>query len=825
MNDESTNKSDLVNTGSMKESDLTGKKGTYLNAGVLNTGNINQQQNRAETIYNQYFRDVVVGSTHKAGWDLTDLQDKPDFGGLRGLLPSVYHPMFLGRETKSTQGEATYKPQEMPDTGWRESHLHVAGFERLREAKVFEEWVHAAGGGVYLILGEPGSGKSTLLSQWYKRGQNNHRVVKPTVWLDLGKTTEDAVNQLTGLNNQYPLILLDSWDEATDVVQTKIKALLPDLSGVVIVSCRSAVYAGEFDELCSKQGKPYHVMGLQPSDQKVFLEDLAAVWRESRHDDLVDLKFALADTNWCETLWQAIQVHPQIRRLAGSPLLLTLLAYMHPPPDVTRTQLPDNRLAFYERAFDWLCKNRIDRNLSKKAVNELRQFLTLVVNETAFNSNLDELHLRTVFENRFKVANRNCEHNFEEIEVYLKKTGLLKKSHASGSYQFLHKSFQEWLLATALYSEVKLVTAVGMYWQDRNYRNTLALMWNLATPIERHSATIYLIAQGCQQNPHELSGRNRYDSGLRAAIHLWNASGLEMARNTFSLLKKNIYVGQMRKIAVAIDTESCGQLLAELAKDDHKAVRRGVAENVNTPTWLLAKLAKDDDEALRRDVALNVNASAEVLAELANDANAFVRKSVVGNVNAPVELLSELAMYDQESEHRGSVYNVNTPAEVLAELAKDDHEVVRRFVAYNVKTPAEVLAELSKDAQEVVRWGVALNVNTPAAVLAELAKDDHEAVRRGVAYNNTPAEVLAELAKDNYETVRKGVALNINTPAEVLVELAKDDHKVVRRGVAQNVNTPAGVLAKLVEDDHQYAHSGVHLNYDTCLELMFDVDL
>ena len=725
-----------------------------------------------------------------------ELQEKPEDGGLRGILPRVYHPLFLGRETNNRQDDDKNKPQEMPDTGWWESRLPVVGFERIDEDQVFQEWVYGAGSGVYLILGEPGSGKSTLLAQWSRRSKNNDKVVKQTVWLDLGKATPDALKQLAGLNNRHLLILLDSWDEASDAVQTKLKALLPDLMGIVIINCRSAVYRGEFDQYL-KSRKPYHVMGLRADDQKIFLQDLAKVWRESNNTDLAALGFSLANETWCETLWQAIQAHPQIKRLAGSPLLLTLLAYMHPPPEVTCAQLPDNKLAFYERAFDWLCKNRIDKNVSKKTVNELKQFLVFVVNETTFNDDLDELHLRAVFEGRFKAAYGNCDYDFEQVEAYLEATGLLKKSHASGSYRFLHKSFQEWLLATALYSGPKLVNSVKEYWQDTNYRNTLALMWSLATTTERHSATNYLIGQGCQCNPHALGEYNRNDSGLRTAIHLWNDSGLEVGSETLSVLEQHVCVGSLRKYAVAIDTSTCGALLSVLAKDDDSEVRRAVARNGNTSAELLALLAKDDDRWVRGAVAGNGNASAELLALLAKNDGSQVRVAVAGNAN--------------------------TSAEVLALLAKDDGREVRGAVAHNGNTSTEVLAMLAKDNDSGVRGAVAQNANTSAEVLALFAKDDDREVRGVVAqHGNTSTEVLALLAKDNDREVRQTVAYNVNTSAEVLVMLAKDDDSGVRQTVAYNVNTSAEVLVMLAKDDDSEVRGVVAYNANACLEWLVD---
>jgi hypothetical protein len=82
------------------------------------------------------------------------------------------------------------------------------------------------------------------------------------------------------------------------------------------------------------------------------------------------------------------------------------------------------------------------------------------------------------------------------------------------------------------------------------------------------------------------------------------------------------------------------EVLADLAKDGDRFVRRNVAANVFTPIDLLRILAKDDESIVREGVANNLAAPSDLLASMASDYDDFVRAAVRDNHNTPAVVRS-----------------------------------------------------------------------------------------------------------------------------------------------------------------------------------------
>jgi len=66
--------------------------------------------------------------------------------------------------------------------------------------------------------------------------------------------------------------------------------------------------------------------------------------------------------------------------------------------------------------------------------------------------------------------------------------------------------------------------------------------------------------------------------------------------------------------------------------DKNTDVRRGVADNRNTPVSLLEKLATDREDWVRWGVAINENTPISLLEKLATDENEGVRRAVKGSL-------------------------------------------------------------------------------------------------------------------------------------------------------------------------------------------------
>jgi len=202
--------------------------------------------------------------------------------------------------------------------------------------------------------------------------------------------------------------------------------------------------------------------------------------------------------------------------------------------------------------------------------------------------------------------------------------------------------------------------------------------------------------------------------------------------------------------------------------------------------------AVDDIEFLKKHGKINLsesqNASPEILEELAEDEDKYVRRGVAEHPSTPAEILMKLAEDEDKWVRQNVVENPRTPVEVLVRLAEDKDEDVRRGVAENPNTPSEALRKLAEDKDEYMRYGVAMNSSTPVELLRKLAEDIHCDVRCGVAENpNTPSEILRKLAKNKEWEVRREVAENPSTPVEVLRKLTEDQDEWVREAARRRL--------------------------------------
>jgi len=126
------------------------------------------------------------------------------------------------------------------------------------------------------------------------------------------------------------LVLIDGLDELGTNDRTKAAHCLnnflktyPMVSS--IVTCRSAIYNGQFDDVSSLQ---IEMADFSPIDIKLFIQNWDFDPPKSR-----------------TALWFTIQNDPHLRGLAKNPLILTIIAYLYSLP---KYRLPENRALFYE---------------------------------------------------------------------------------------------------------------------------------------------------------------------------------------------------------------------------------------------------------------------------------------------------------------------------------------------------------------------------------------------------------------------------------------------------------------------------------------------
>lgn len=225
------------------------------------------------------------------------------------------------------------------------------------------------------------------------------------------------------------------------------------------------------------------------------------------------------------------------------------------------------------------------------------------------------------------------------------------------------------------------------------------------------------------------------------------------------------------RAAVARDRDTPTDVLALLAKDQDKTVRRQVAENGQTPCELLTLLAMDRHLDVRRAVAENSKTSAEALTLLAKDQDRTVRRRVTENSRTPCELLTLLAMDRHLDVRRAVAKNVQTPSEVLTLLAADEHYEVRCAVAGNSQTPVELLTLLAKDEHYEVRYAVAGNSQTPAELLTLLSKDEFLCVRQAVAEDSQKLILIDQLAMGESANFFRRLVKSKQTPKPLTSEL------------------------------------------------------
>jgi hypothetical protein len=613
-------------------------------------------------------------------------QKKAIYAGLRGLLPPFYYPLRLGRFTQYIGTDpGRDKPLEFPISAWQEDSAHPREkvFERYKEDRLFEQWIGTPG--VYLVLGEPGSGKTTLLEEWRDRSREYTSKVADTVWSPFRDYSAAALTRRSKRKSRKTLDLFDGWDEADVDVRAAFSEIVPTLKGVVVISCRTAVYNHEFDKLLTMNA-PYYLMGIDKIEQKTFLKNLAEHWRTSNQTGLINLGFRQASYAWATDLWCGIHKKKTFSKLSGSPLLLTLLAFMHPPRTERHAELPESKLDFYEKAFYWLCKNRINLDEHPNFLSEAKGLLLAVVVKAQLKADIPH-EIFSDAHKTFKAQRAESQSSLRDLLSKLKQSGLIKHEVVSNTYNFLHLTFQEWLLAEALKTQLGLLNAVERHWLRPEYSEVLSLLWEIRDidPDERILTTQYLVGQGCVDISKD---KPAVRSGLQMVLQLWALSGLSLKHHyptVFEELSAKLPKSSKRRL-MAARFSLPDELLDLFAKDEFSLVRRNVASNTNTPASLLETLSKDDDDWVRGAVASNANTPAAVLETLAKDEDSSVRGYLAYNANTPRELLETLAQNEDSSVRKSIAYSSNTPTDLLETLAKDEDFFVRANVASNTST-------------------------------------------------------------------------------------------------------------------------------------------
>jgi hypothetical protein len=345
-----------------------------------------------------------------------------------------------------------------------------------------------------VVTGMPGAGKSLLLKNsmllWAddRRSTNIYLPVLIELHRLNGNTASlidvihDEVqrNQLRrprafiekALEDGVLRVLLDGLDEVGHQDQARVIQEIKDLSrqfpdGQIIVTCRTAIYYGQL--------APDFAMTVQVADF-----DDAAIRRFLNN-------WPALDGPEVEQLVGGLRDNPQMLRLAASPLLLTMIAYLHTEVFAKRgSSLPNSRSEFYEVAIDHLLGR--DRELSRHpsisvynstdkgfALQRIALVLQNASAEKADRLTIDQRAAVSTIKQILPDLNLDPEHARPMLDEIVDRSQLLVKvDRRSAEYTFRHLTLQEYLAAKEIGADG--AELIRLYFADRvAWRETVKL--------------------------------------------------------------------------------------------------------------------------------------------------------------------------------------------------------------------------------------------------------------------------------------------------------------------------------------------------------------
>ena len=720
---------------------------------------------------NQQTKDVNVEKPNPT----IELPDLPD---LKSKTCPIYFELKLGKEEiiKDPSDRRERPIYEFPM--WKErSEDWRKHFTETPAHTLLQQWSQQAG--FHPIVGEPGGGKSTLLRSWAHKLVEMSTQTKQYLPLlvplrEVDETGLEGFFDKQGfdvrpyLENKVegvqPVWLFDGLDELPKKYKDRwMKLIKAQKQHPVLLTCRTALWVWDSDHRVNFS-EPHYLMGMYSKEQKKFLLALAEEWQEGKR---YEYGFEDADEAWVDELHSKLQSQASLKQLAGSPLLLTLIARTNKPNNI---DLPSERVIFYQRAFSELLKQREDDEVNIWTFIE-------PLSKLAFEVSKDELKAefsQTLFEKHLKA--------FSSIQITTLKKSSILKFRSDGNCQWLHQTFQEWLLAEYLHLNDGLLASTKRYWKDLNYNEVLVLLWGLSNADDQLEAARFLINEGCQTC---LKNSNRSRSGLKTLLSLISLSLNTPSEALIDFIWEHTTSSLRRKEVIAQGNYTPEFLLTHFADDGNKYILVNVAANPNTSVKTLKKLSDDIDD-VRVWVAANKNTTTEVLAELSTDNVAYVRRAVALHPNTSVETLVELANDPIGYVRWGVEINSNTPNTIRHALSQEEGSLSNLIIPSKptpqyelVKNEPIVFTPFKKEEDDDAEDSIielALDTNTSQNTLAKLAKNGNFEVVLCVAENsNTSSETLTTLAELENEMINEVLATNPTTPSQILAILSQNE--------------------------------------------------
>jgi energy-coupling factor transporter ATP-binding protein EcfA2 len=321
-----------------------------------------------------------------------------------------------------------------------------------------------------MILGPPGSGKSMLLKHiafTYAEGrltefpgwpipivlELHYLSEKPEITLE-----QHLVEELN--RNKFPkaerfiarnlelgtlMILLDGFDEVNSKEREKIVSKIKDFMDRrrecrVIITCRNAVYKGEFTD---RVDQTLEIVEFSDQQIRSFLRS----WEPH-----------MPAPKSLEQLMRTLHDRPRIMALARNPLLLTIIAYLY--TDTTYV-LPHSRAEFYKQSTELLLRDWHQERNIYGAPDKLvvLQHLALFFQDSSEQRQQDRrsVDFQTIYEQVKLVlpkvdlkADTDVRPLLTEI---VERSGLLLSIDGGQRYQFAHLTLQEYFAAAQLVND------------------------------------------------------------------------------------------------------------------------------------------------------------------------------------------------------------------------------------------------------------------------------------------------------------------------------------------------------------------------------------